>query len=245
MSAVSQAKLSANRANAQQSTGPKTEAGKAKVSLNAVKTGLTGRTILLPSDDVTAYQTAVARFTERWQPQTEEERILVQALTDTDWRLQRIPALEYGVYAMGEREFVDDFADEADPNIRRSLIQTQIFIQHRRELMNLQTQESRLRRHRQQDETRLQEIQTRRKGKEFERQRREAAQQAPAHVAIAPASAVAAAASGGFEFPNSPDAVRALAKNGSTADILNVLRGLREQMEQDLTEDLQKELEAA
>jgi hypothetical protein len=40
----SNAQIEANQRNAQFSTGPTSEAGKAKSSLNAVKTGLTGRT---------------------------------------------------------------------------------------------------------------------------------------------------------------------------------------------------------
>ena len=195
MSAVSEAKLAANRANAQLSTGPTSQAGKAKVSLNAVKTALTGRTVLLPTDDVAAYEAAAARFIERWNPQTEEERILVQSLADTDWRLQRIPTLEYGIYAMAERELANEFADEANEQVRRSLIQTKIFLTHRRELMNLQTQESRLRRYRQQDETRLGDLQFRRKSAEAERVRREAAERRAAAPAKAPV-----ASDGGFEF---------------------------------------------
>jgi hypothetical protein len=39
--AVSEAQLAANRENAQKSTGPRTEEGKAKIRLNAVTTGLT------------------------------------------------------------------------------------------------------------------------------------------------------------------------------------------------------------
>ena len=46
-----EAQVHANRANAQLSTGPSSASGKAKSSLNAVKTGLTGRTVLLPGDD--------------------------------------------------------------------------------------------------------------------------------------------------------------------------------------------------
>ena len=36
-----------NRANAQRSTGPKTEEGKQRSSLNALRHGLTGQTIIL------------------------------------------------------------------------------------------------------------------------------------------------------------------------------------------------------
>ncbi|MBV8808776.1 MAG: hypothetical protein JO033_08885 [Acidobacteriaceae bacterium] len=48
------AQIKANRENAKLSTGSKTESGKAKSSLNAVKTGLTGRTVLLSGDDAEA-----------------------------------------------------------------------------------------------------------------------------------------------------------------------------------------------
>src|SRR5215467_58147 len=53
---VSESQLAANRRNAQLSTGPKSEEGKSKSSLNAVRTGLTGRTVLLPTDDAAGYQ---------------------------------------------------------------------------------------------------------------------------------------------------------------------------------------------
>src|SRR4051794_40029450 len=47
---ISPSQLAANRANAHLSTGPRTPEGKAKSCLNAVKTGLTGRTVLLPAE---------------------------------------------------------------------------------------------------------------------------------------------------------------------------------------------------
>ena len=46
----SAAQVAANQANAQLSTGPKTTEGKASSSRNALKTGLTGRTMILPKD---------------------------------------------------------------------------------------------------------------------------------------------------------------------------------------------------
>ena len=192
MSAVSEAKLAANRANAQLSTGPKTEAGKAKVSLNAVKTGLSGRTVLLPSDDVAAYEAMVARFTERWRPATEEERLLVQSLADIDWRMQRIPVLEYGIYAMGEEQFAEEFASEPDPNIRRSRIQTKTFFTHHKKLLSLQSQDARLRRQRMQDEARLRELQHERQYQES-KARQEAQQQQAQQQAQAAAEAIATA----------------------------------------------------
>ena len=47
----STAQAIANIENAQRSTGPRTEAGKAASSHNALKHGLTAQTVLLPGED--------------------------------------------------------------------------------------------------------------------------------------------------------------------------------------------------
>jgi hypothetical protein len=44
---ATEAQINANRENAQKSTGPTSESGKSRVSLNAVKTGLTARIMLV------------------------------------------------------------------------------------------------------------------------------------------------------------------------------------------------------
>src|SRR2546429_9839212 len=108
------AQIAANRANAQLSSGPKTETGRAKSSLNAVKTGLTGRTVLLPEDDAALYQTHVSESMKSYEPAGDDERNLVQSLADTTWRLLRIPSLEMGIYAVGRLEFSDLFANEEE-----------------------------------------------------------------------------------------------------------------------------------
>ena len=43
-----------NRANALLSTGPKTEEGKQRSSLNALRHGLTGQTVVMPTEDLLA-----------------------------------------------------------------------------------------------------------------------------------------------------------------------------------------------
>ncbi|MGC2658461.1 MAG: hypothetical protein WA324_10940 [Bryobacteraceae bacterium] len=103
---ASPAQITANQANAQLSMGPKTEEGKAKVSLNAVSTGLTGRTVLLPSDDAKAYSDHIANYFVRFDPQTPEEGDIVQELAQTKWRLLRIPQLEEEIYSLGAVTFV-------------------------------------------------------------------------------------------------------------------------------------------
>jgi hypothetical protein len=145
------AQIAANQANSLLSTGPKTEAGKAKSAFNALKIGLTGRTVLLPGDEAAAYQEHVARFHKTYNPQTPAERNLVQTIADTEWRLLRIPSLESGIYALGLCHFADLFGDETDPDVRRALIQAHTFMTYRKDLNNLSLQERRLRQQRQED----------------------------------------------------------------------------------------------
>jgi hypothetical protein len=142
---LSDARLAANRANAALSTGPTSPEGKAKSSLNAVKTGLTGRTVLLSTDDAAVYQQHLDRHITQYQPATDEEKALVQAIGDTEWRLLRIAPLEAGIYAIGRRQLADQFADEPDATNREALIHAQIFVTYRKDLSNLALQERRLR----------------------------------------------------------------------------------------------------
>lgn len=155
---ASSQQLAANRANAQLSSGPTSSEGKAKVSHNALKTGLTGRTILLPSDDVAAYQAQVAQIFEQFAPASDEEKRLTQSLADTLWRLERIPSLEAGIYAIGRRELAAQFSDEEDEAVRKAMIEAQIFLSYRRDLNNLSVQEARLRRQYEKDEVELKRL---------------------------------------------------------------------------------------
>jgi hypothetical protein len=140
----SEAQLAANRRNSELSTGPKTEVGKAKSSLNAVRHGLTGRTVLLPSDDAAAYEAHLQAFQKRYAPATDEERKLVQSLADTEWRLLRIPSLEMGIYAVGRLELASNFQEIEDPHARAALIEAKVYLTYQRQLNNLSIQEGRL-----------------------------------------------------------------------------------------------------
>src|SRR5277367_2150388 len=94
-------RIEINQANAKHSTGPKTEAGKHRSSLNALRHGLTGQIIVLPSDDLEAYQRHVESFTTEYHPKGATESNLVQILADNVWRQHRVAALENNVLTLG------------------------------------------------------------------------------------------------------------------------------------------------
>ena len=83
-----------NRANSAHSTGPRTESGKQRSSLNALSHGLTSRTAVLPTEDPDTYQRHIQQFLDEYKPATPTETQLVHEIANTGWRLNRIPFLE-------------------------------------------------------------------------------------------------------------------------------------------------------
>jgi hypothetical protein len=149
------AQIHANQYNAQHSTGPKTEAGKAISSKNALATGLTGRTVLLPTDDVPRYEAHVAAYRDQFRPANLYETTLVQSIADTDWRLARIPGLLLALEAALDDALLDDDTD------------TMARIE--KQLRNLQLQESRLHRRRTLDCKELRAVQAAREAEQSAR----------------------------------------------------------------------------
>jgi hypothetical protein len=100
-----------NRANAQHSTGPKTAEGKKHSSLNALRHGLTGQIVVMPTEDLAAYQLHLKSFTDEYHPEGATEANLVQALADTSWRLNRVAALETNLLTLGVASQLNPFSD--------------------------------------------------------------------------------------------------------------------------------------
>jgi hypothetical protein len=156
--AVSPARLAANQGNALLSTGPQTPSGKTKSSLNAVKTALTGRAVLLPCDDVAEYERHLAAYAGEFAPVGLLETNFVQSIADTDWRLRRIPALESALFAKGRIEFAELF-DEQELAARPHLIDAHTFLAYEKQIRNLQLQEARLTRRREKEMAELRRLQ--------------------------------------------------------------------------------------
>src|SRR5208283_1501135 len=84
-----------------------------------------------------------AEGAEPFNPLAEKETALVQAIADTEWRIARIPGLEYGIYALARIEFASKFDDQPAEH-RPGLIHAYTFIAYHKQLNNLSIQESRL-----------------------------------------------------------------------------------------------------
>jgi hypothetical protein len=91
---MSIAQINANRANAERSTGPKTEGGKAASSRNATRHGLTGKQVVINGEDPAAYEALRRDLIDAYKPADAAEAILVEEIAQNFWRLQRARALE-------------------------------------------------------------------------------------------------------------------------------------------------------
>jgi len=88
------AQIAANRANAESSTGPRTQEGKAASSLNHVIHGLAGEFRVLPTEFQSEYDALLAAFREEHQPATPTETSLVEGMAQHQWLRQRALKLE-------------------------------------------------------------------------------------------------------------------------------------------------------
>jgi hypothetical protein len=94
MPASSDRKINANRANASHSTGPRSDAGKARSRMNALKHGLRAEQVVLPGEDPRAFEAECAAWNADWQPKSHTRAILVERAAATSWRLRRCVRIE-------------------------------------------------------------------------------------------------------------------------------------------------------
>jgi hypothetical protein len=132
-----------NKANAQKSTGPRTDAGKQRSKLNALRHGLTGQTVVLPTEDHAAYQRHSQSFLDECQPKGPIETQLVQSLIDTSWRINRAGADETNLLSLGITE-MEGRIQANHPEAETALAMALAFREHNRAFANISIQSQRL-----------------------------------------------------------------------------------------------------
>lgn len=95
---TSRAQAAANRANAARSTGPRSEAGRRRSSLNALKHGLTSNRCVLPAEDRSAHERLRADLHARLQPEGEAEGRCLDDICVQYARLSRLAQAEAGAW---------------------------------------------------------------------------------------------------------------------------------------------------
>lgn len=112
---TSQARIDANRRNAQKSTGPRTAEGKHRVSQNAATHGLTARHLVLAEESAPVFYTLRRKMLEELQPQGEIECQLAEQMIAARWRLMRAWETETELYNRA-MESIDEPAPVPDPD---------------------------------------------------------------------------------------------------------------------------------
>lgn len=97
---TSDKQLKANQENAQLSTGPKTEAGKAVVSQNAKKHGILSNELVISTPELQEcqedYDQLLGALNNDYSPVGTVEEILVERIAISYWRLRRVLRAEKG-----------------------------------------------------------------------------------------------------------------------------------------------------
>src|SRR5580700_9707908 len=90
-----------NRINAQKSTGPTTRIGKQRSSISAVKHNLSGQHLILLASETEAYNRMGTAMLTDLKPKSEPERQIAQKIIDTNFRLNRLTAIENNMFTFG------------------------------------------------------------------------------------------------------------------------------------------------
>ena len=104
--------IEANRANAKKSTGPRTEAGKARSRLNSRKHGLTATLLVIGDEDPSDFEDLRAALLEQYNPQAPDAFELVEYLASVFWRLRRVPFFEAAIFAARHAQVATDLQEE-------------------------------------------------------------------------------------------------------------------------------------
>ena len=94
---TSDKQLHANRANATKSTGPRSQAGKARSRLNSRKHGLTAKMLIIVGENADDFDQLRAELMAEHDPQSTLECELVERLAGILWRLRRVPFFEAAI----------------------------------------------------------------------------------------------------------------------------------------------------
>jgi hypothetical protein len=131
--------------NPNHSTGPRTQKGKQRSALNALRHGLTGRTVVMPYEDMDAYHIFCKRLFQTLAPETPLEEQYAQTFCDTQWRLNRARSFEDAMIGLGHSEEAGEIETE-HVQVHAVLTAARVFRDDSKSFVNLTLYEQRLHR---------------------------------------------------------------------------------------------------
>jgi len=140
-----------DRENAKKAASGKTEEGKKKSALNAMRHGLTGATFLMNDEDRAAWEAFSKPLIDSLKPADPMELQLAQLIAQDNYRINRIHAIEENTFTLGNCGGVCG---------------EDVFLRHDKTFQNLSLYEQRISRNMHKNLKALQELQDRRKSEE-------------------------------------------------------------------------------
>ncbi len=159
---LSDKQLAANRANAQLSTGPKSEEGKRRSSLNARRHNLTGQVTAMTEEDRIAHNAFSEALIKAMAPEGALELQFAQRIATDSWRLNRASAIEDNIFALGFSDHAGDI-DVDHPELHAALTAARTFTREGKSIELLTLYEQRINRSLQKNLALLQQLQATRK----------------------------------------------------------------------------------
>ena len=101
---TSEKQIEANRGNALLSTGAKTEEGRKRSRMNALRHGLTGQVTTMTEEDRAAHDIFSKALIKDLAPEGAMETQLDQRIATDSWRLNRIGVIEDILFVLGLHE---------------------------------------------------------------------------------------------------------------------------------------------
>tara|TARA_B100002052_G_scaffold283258_1_gene294020 strand:- start:367 stop:693 length:327 start_codon:yes stop_codon:yes gene_type:complete len=105
---TSKKKILANRRNSKKSTGPVSNEGKLKSSLNSIKHGLYGDKIAVIGENVDDINDIIDRLVKELKPIGIQQELIVSKMIDIAIRFKRIPFIEAGILNHEMQEYEAD-----------------------------------------------------------------------------------------------------------------------------------------
>jgi hypothetical protein len=159
---MSPQQLAANRANSLLSTGPASQAGKRRSSLNAYRHGLTGKIHIATTEETAAFQKHCDSFRQALAPVGILEEELAQEIAEDRWRLKRARSLENSIFAEGHNRHVGEL-ESGHPEVNAAIAEGKIWIEQAKYFQLLTLYETRIRRAIEKNTCELKAMQSQRK----------------------------------------------------------------------------------